>query len=115
MIEELEPCPFCGGQAEMRYNHPEREYRAVCECGAYSGASYTAREAAAKDWNRRYEPDRELYDVKYSGDLADEVHVLKERLAAMTHAFTVVWGASNRNGWAFDTVEQFDKLLRESE
>lgn len=75
---KLKPCPFCGGQGEIRLvglsvdsqgRGVEEEYRAVCrDCGAQTGRRHLGRYArvsgdfviykdafmaAVEDWNRR--------------------------------------------------------------
>jgi Lar family restriction alleviation protein len=50
--EELKPCPFCGGEAEMRLY--DCEYFAQCiECFNSTAADHQTKEAAASAWNRR--------------------------------------------------------------
>ena len=68
MQNELKPCPFCGGEAEINirkqcYGHGEYhdEYFVKCKsCGARSGfevvyylSSKECEEAVTKKWNRR--------------------------------------------------------------
>lgn len=51
---ELEPCPFCGGRAEMSKDHPFDCYFYVrcVKCYARIADEYT-KEEAARRWNRR--------------------------------------------------------------
>lgn len=55
MREKLEPCPFCGGHAELtQYDaEPGRWWRVECRycCAKSPGAKYP--ELAAPSWNRR--------------------------------------------------------------
>lgn len=52
MSEELKPCPFCGGEAEMRLY--DCEYFAQCiECFSSTAADHQTEEDAASAWNRR--------------------------------------------------------------
>ncbi len=49
---ELKKCPFCGGEAKMKYN-VNKYYWAVCsECSVETDGSYSKIEAI-KQWNRR--------------------------------------------------------------
>ena len=52
MTDELRPCPFCGGEAEIL---PEGDYHEVTcvECGTFrQGHTY---QDAVEAWNRRTE------------------------------------------------------------
>ena len=57
MTEKLKPCPFCGGEANLK--DTSGFIVAKCEsCGAESGvvkvsAEYCANDKAAESWNRR--------------------------------------------------------------
>ena len=56
--EELNPCPFCGGQAFIEhYYQPKEEWRIKCTVcptrfGRYAGLD---KKEVTKAWNRRYE------------------------------------------------------------
>ena len=62
-MDELKPCPFCGGEPEMHVCEPSEANNAnvfiKCKtCGAISGqtlvlSTHCAREVATKRWNRR--------------------------------------------------------------
>ena len=55
MIEELKPCPFCGGDAEITKWH--EGYFVECKkqrCGGTIGA-YKAKQKAIEAWNTRAE------------------------------------------------------------
>ena len=59
MSEKLKPCPFCGGEAEMRpwkYNGHDRYdfFCGHCGCSFIAGTCETKEEAIAK-WNTRTE------------------------------------------------------------
>lgn len=52
MLEDLKPCPFCGGKAVQ--GNPGDSQDATCEdCGARCGAWPQTREAIRAAWNRR--------------------------------------------------------------
>lgn len=57
MSEELKPCPFCGGRAEIKSLIHEillvYVVRVICDnCGAQA-REFKTREMAAEAWNRR--------------------------------------------------------------
>lgn len=66
MSEPLEPCPFCGGKAELVCdNMPETNYKAVicrrCECGT----SFVECEGTAiYAWNRRSQPKEQKEEAR---------------------------------------------------
>lgn len=59
-MDELKPCPFCGGEAEIYEYDPcgqcdfHEPYTVQCkaEC-CFLGKDFANREDAAKAWNRR--------------------------------------------------------------
>ncbi len=52
-MEELKPCPFCGGKAVMRTSASKVCAWAKCTaCGAESSV-FSDHESAAEAWNRR--------------------------------------------------------------
>ena len=58
MMAELKPCPFCGGQAELkRWSLPGRsaeQFTVVCTgCGAMTWPYCCGEAWAAEHWNRR--------------------------------------------------------------
>lgn len=72
-MEELKPCPFCGGEANfIKVKHHVGVWYAVCcddeECfGHEQSRLYTLRRLAAEAWNRRAVDREEL--LKVSDDL----------------------------------------------
>lgn len=65
MMENLLPCPFCGGEAEIFDYDPENEvgfhepYTVQCsnQCCCL-GKDFRTREEAAEAWNRRAQPEQ---------------------------------------------------------
>lgn len=64
MSEELKPCPFCGGKAEMNYERIPGEDKGFwaqiicCNChgrsgGTWAGSYNAAERKEVKAWNRR--------------------------------------------------------------
>ena len=55
-MNELKPCPFCGGRAKI-VRHDEWgwfQYEVYCEkCDASFNAAFSSEEAAKNCWNRR--------------------------------------------------------------
>lgn len=52
-MTELNPCPFCGGKAEIHRSVYSERYRGRCkQCGAQTMPRGT-KENAIEDWNRR--------------------------------------------------------------
>ena len=65
-MTELKPCPFCGGEAEIRaggnggFNAPKLAFVQCRLCGAKTAnipvsADYAAKDEAANYWNQREE------------------------------------------------------------
>ena len=58
-MDELKPCPFCGGKTVMIEgggNHPLRFWRPTCTnstCAGFTFRQYNSRETALEKWNRR--------------------------------------------------------------
>ena len=51
---ELEPCPFCGGEAEVNYSCLyETGYFVSCTICEVRTKKYSSREKAKKAWNHR--------------------------------------------------------------
>lgn len=53
MTEELKPCPFCGGEAEVRMFTATLIFVQCKNCLAGSTA-FNSEDEAVKVWNRRY-------------------------------------------------------------
>lgn len=74
-MEELKPCPFCGGEAYFNEGFSFLEYGYVCcnECGA--ATAWTAKNRAIAKWNTRAE--RTCTPVyQYSGEaFPHSIHV----------------------------------------
>ena len=54
----LKPCPFCGGEAEMKGttylgNIPMAFYIVCKGCGMQTASNHEPKTKQAKDWNRR--------------------------------------------------------------
>ena len=56
MTDELKPCPFCGGEAEVR-KFTETKYFVQCffvQCkSCLIGSTFTSEQLAVDAWNRR--------------------------------------------------------------
>ena len=78
MIEGLKPCPFCGGEPFWDYEEGGF-WRVSCKkCKAKTGIEHhswdngsTAREEAAKDWNRRAERTANVVRHRYEFTVND--------------------------------------------
>ena len=53
MNEKLKPCPFCGGEAELRIYSAELQFVQCVSCLASSTAFHTGDEAVTA-WNKRW-------------------------------------------------------------
>ncbi|MBR2208098.1 MAG: Lar family restriction alleviation protein [Synergistaceae bacterium] len=59
MSEELKPCPFCGGEAEVCADENEEYFVSCTKCTALFGyctdtwGEYETEAAAIEAWNRR--------------------------------------------------------------
>lgn len=51
-MNELKPCPFCGGKARRYYGHTDL-YGVVCKKCAAKIYGYGSKASATKAWNRR--------------------------------------------------------------
>lgn len=66
-MNELKPCPFCGGKAKVIRSHVclDNKYYAVCEndnCQAAICVDSETREKAIELWNKRVSEDYEGFD-----------------------------------------------------
>jgi Lar family restriction alleviation protein len=88
-MNELLPCPFCGGEADIEYDSSWQTYAATCgDCGAQAEYAkerednYNAK--AAGNWNRRYALQKnEHYRRGYTDALA-KVNESIEKMKAKT-------------------------------
>lgn len=95
--QELEPCPFCGGDA---IPPNERDHHVSCsKCGA-SGANWAEYDSAVEAWNTRYNAmtdDYSIDDVKaprhYRGDGEIEA---KRAMKSMMYAVKI---QADIGGW----------------
>lgn len=74
-MNELKPCPFCGGEAEVR--RYQNVFSAVCcdeDCAAYNGL-YRSEAEAALHWNTRAE--RTCY-IKERLEVSNRTGVVRE-------------------------------------
>ena len=64
MTDELKPCPFCGGKAEM-LGEDDGMYQVVCpNCAANIDNYDDEKEVAAKKWNKRKIEDAQAAEIK---------------------------------------------------
>lgn len=65
-MNELKPCPFCGGEARLRafrtyiqskHRMGEKYYIECCECGL-NAPNFINKEEAIEAWNRRVDDER---------------------------------------------------------
>ena len=62
-MEELKPCPFCGGEATIKEINDRFYTVCNCECEMYMYKTYTgpsAKKALIKAWNTRQEENNEM-------------------------------------------------------
>ncbi len=61
LMDELKPCPFCGGKAILQSAPPQDNYFVSCrKCGATTMKYFPGKEEAAVMWNRRAAPENKL-------------------------------------------------------
>lgn len=61
MKDKLKPCPFCGGEAEVKTNYEYGKARGAfvfCIKCDMTSRIYSTRQYAIKVWNRRVENER---------------------------------------------------------
>ena len=70
MSDELKPCPFCGGEAQVQHDYERGEYRVLCfgdKCNLVPSTFFFEKKSRAiSAWNTRI-PDLSRLDA-----LADE-------------------------------------------
>lgn len=53
VVENLKPCPFCGGEAKTDYDFNNNRYYVFCrDCDARV-YDYNSEERVIKEWNKR--------------------------------------------------------------
>lgn len=66
-MNELKPCPFCGGEAEFEiYEDDISLFNVVCKRCRAESAMFVEKEKATEAWNRRVKDERS--DRKTGGD-----------------------------------------------
>ena len=66
-MEELKPCPFCGGEASIRLYYNGR-YGVQCDVCGVRGVVKDCKEEAIKAWNARHERTVKLKDNGHCPD-----------------------------------------------
>lgn len=81
MTDELLPCPFCGGKANIEeriHKHfDEDRYFAVCISCACEGAWATTKSGAVRGWNSRV-IDGKPADVVMKSKYTDDIQVMAD-------------------------------------
>ena len=79
-MSELEPCPFCGGEAD--YHIHERIGVECLACGAGFATVFGSREEAAEAWNRRAENDKLRREIALNEPLFETLNAANDALLA---------------------------------
>lgn len=76
MVDELKPCPFCGGDASMqRFNASTTPARIICKCGIELRAvRWQSVESIVEQWNTRAAVTEEQFAVAvHNGEALQKV------------------------------------------
>ena len=92
MSDELKPCPFCGGMAEIVEIDEGENAGGSCvcctKCLASSNVEFGFKENFFSNWNRRVQTP-----------VSDAVARLVEENKALREALTEIEGSSSTTGW----------------